>query len=197
MSTTYNNTINNNQGVKTKGLRFSRRHTQEGVSPFEMFGYEERSSAVYNGNGEVSAIGSVEVPQGWSQVSTDKLVKNYFLQAGVPSAGVSVKEAAHHMASAWRSWGERCGYFASEADGQVFYDELAYSILSGSCVPNASHWLRTCIQAGGGESRQVEQQAEVKVEGGAVGRQCKQPHSCFLLGLMNKVMEYGDGSKQQ
>ena len=31
------------------------------------------------------------------------------------------------MANCWRVWGERYGYFASEKDAQVFYEELVYS----------------------------------------------------------------------
>lgn len=177
----------------TKGLQFSRRYTKEGVSPFEMFEYATRCSSVHQSNGEVYQAAAIEVPAQWNQVATDKLVKNYFMQAHAAAAGpegmeaTSVKEAAHQMAHSWREWGERNGYFATERDGQVFYDELAYSILSQNYVPNGSHWLNTCIRKQEGMDQKTGAE---NVEKG--NHRCKQPHACFLLGVMNKVMEFGN-----
>ena len=77
-------------------------------------------------------MNNVEVPKQWSQIATDILAQKYFRKAGVPqpdgSLGreTSVKQVAHRMAHCWRVWGERYGYFASEKDAQIFYDELVY-----------------------------------------------------------------------
>lgn len=116
-----------------KGLQFSRRFTNDGVSPYDMFEYDYRDSVIKNPNGEkVFEMNNVEVPKQWSQIATDILAQKYFRKAGVPqpdgSLGreTSVKQVAHRMAHCWRVWGERYGYFASEKDAQVFYDELAY-----------------------------------------------------------------------
>src|SRR5947199_3349804 len=118
-----------------KGLRFERRFTKEGVSPFDLFEYDFRTSIIRNPNGEVVfEMNNVEVPKQWSQIATDILAQKYFRKAGVPqpdgSLGreTSVKQVAHRMANCWKAWGERYGYFASTQDAQVFYDELAYSI---------------------------------------------------------------------
>ena len=46
-----------------KGLQFARRFTKEGVSPFDMFQYDYRTSIIRNPNGEVVfEMNNVEVP---------------------------------------------------------------------------------------------------------------------------------------
>jgi ribonucleoside-diphosphate reductase alpha chain len=40
-------------------------------------------------------------------------------------------------------WGERYGYFETKKDAQIFYEELVYSILNQSCVPNSPQWFNT------------------------------------------------------
>ena len=50
---------------------------------------------------------------------------------------------SHRLADCWRTWGERHNYFASEADAQVFYDELVYSITAQHAAPNSPQWFNT------------------------------------------------------
>src|SRR6202789_3038218 len=114
-----------------KGLQFIRRFTNEDTTVFDQFAYDYRTSVIRNPSGEVVfEMTNVEVPTGWSQIATDILAQKYFRKAGVPqpdgSLGreASVKQVAHRMANCWRVWGERYGYFASEKDAQVFYEEL-------------------------------------------------------------------------
>jgi Class II vitamin B12-dependent ribonucleotide reductase/LAGLIDADG-like domain len=133
-----------------KGLQFPRRFTKENTSVFDLFAYEFRSSVIRNPSGEiVFEMNNVEVPSTWSQIATDILAQKYFRKAGVPQPDgtpgreTSVKQVAHRMANCWRVWGDRYGYFASENDGQIFYDELVYSILSQACVPNSPQWFNT------------------------------------------------------
>ena len=137
-------------GNSKKGLDFSRHYTQEGVSPYDMFQYEMRTSVIRNPNGEkVFEMNNVEVPEHWSQIATDILAQKYFRKAGVPQPNggtgreTSVKQVAHRLADCWRSWGYKYGYVASEHDAQVFYDELVYSILIQSCAPNSPQWFNT------------------------------------------------------
>lgn len=108
------------------GLRFDRQFTKEGISPFEMFEYDYRTSVIKNTTGEiVFQMDNVEVPKQWSQIATDILAQKYFRKAGVPKPDgttgreTSVKQVAHRMAHCWRVWGERNDYFASKEDAQV------------------------------------------------------------------------------
>src|SRR5690606_8235235 len=137
-----------------QALQFSRRFTKEGVSPFDMFEYDYRTSVIKNPSGEVVFLmENVEVPKQWSQIATDILAQKYFRKAGVPqpdgslSREKSSKEVAHRMTYCWKVWGERYHYFASKKDADIFYDELVYSILNQACVPNSPQWFNTGLRS--------------------------------------------------
>src|SRR6478735_1371881 len=97
-----------------KGLSFQRQYTRDGVSPFDLFQYDYRTSVIKNPSGEkVFEMKDVEIPQHWSQIATDILAQKYFRKAGVPQADgtsgreTTIKQVAHRMAQCWRVWGER------------------------------------------------------------------------------------------
>ncbi len=186
-----------------KGLAFQRQYTRDGVSPFDMFEYDYRTSVIRNPNGEkVFEMTNVEVPQHWSQIATDILAQKYFRKAGVPqpdgSLGreTSIKQVAHRLADCWRSWGERYGYFASAEDAQVFYDELAYSILHQSCAPNSPQWFNTGLFNSYGIDGNAQGHYYVDPITGTLERsknayERPQPHACFILSVDDDLVNDG------
>jgi ribonucleoside-diphosphate reductase alpha chain len=186
-----------------KGLQFSRRFTNDGVSPYDMFEYDYRDSVIKNPNGEkVFEMNNVEVPKQWSQIATDILAQKYFRKAGVPqpdgSLGreTSVKQVAHRMAHCWRVWGERYGYFASEKDAQVFYDELAYSILNQACVPNSPQWFNTGLHevygiTGKPQGHYFVDPKDSKLKKSTNAYERPQPHACFILSVSDDLVNEG------
>lgn len=188
---------------KAKGLQFTRRFTKDGVTPYDMFEYDYRDSVIKNPNGEkVFEMNNVEVPKQWSQIATDILAQKYFRKAGVPQADgslgreTSVKQVAHRMANCWRVWGERYGYFASEQDAQVFYDELAYSILNQACVPNSPQWFNTGLHESYGITGKPQghyyvdaKDSKLKKSSNAYER--PQPHACFILSVSDDLVNDG------
>src|SRR6201988_1258863 len=186
-----------------KGLQFSRQFTRDDVSPFEMFEYDYRSSIIKNPTGEVVfQMDNVEVPKQWSQIATDILAQKYFRKAGVPqpdgSLGreTSVKQVAHRMANCWRVWGERYGYFASEKDAQVFYEELVYSILNQMCVPNSPQWFNTGLYESYGIKGKPQGHYYVDAADGQLKKSTSayerpQPHACFILSVNDDLVNEG------
>jgi len=186
-----------------KGLRFERRFTKEGVSPFDLFEYDYRTSIIRNPNGEVVfEMNNVEVPKQWSQIATDILAQKYFRKAGVPqpdgSLGreTSVKQVAHRMANCWRVWGERYGYFASTQDAQVFYDELVYSIINQACVPNSPQWFNTGLHESYGITGKPQGHYFVDAKDGQLKKSSSayerpQPHACFILSVSDDLVNDG------
>jgi ribonucleoside-diphosphate reductase alpha chain len=186
-----------------KGLQFSRRFTQEGVSPFDMFEYDYRNSVIKNPNGEkVFEMNNVEVPKQWSQIATDILAQKYFRKAGVPQSDgslgreTSVKQVAHRMANCWRVWGERYHYFASEKDATIFYDELVYSIINQACVPNSPQWFNTGLHESYGITGKPQghyfvdpKDSQLKKSTNAYER--PQPHACFILSVSDDLVNEG------
>ncbi|MBC6493193.1 vitamin B12-dependent ribonucleotide reductase [Flavihumibacter stibioxidans] len=192
-----------NKKTATKGLQFPRRFTKEGVPVFDLFDYDYRTSVIRNPSGEVVfEMNNVEVPKGWSQIATDILAQKYFRKAGVPQADGSLgretssKQVAHRMAHCWRVWGERYGYFASEQDAQVFYEELVYSILDQACVPNSPQWFNTGLYEvygikGKPQGHYYVDQIDGQLKKSTSAYERPQPHACFILSVEDDLVNEG------
>jgi ribonucleoside-diphosphate reductase alpha chain len=186
-----------------KGLQFSRRFTKEGVSTFDLFEYDYRTSVIKNPTGEtVFEMNNVEVPKQWSQIATDILAQKYFRKAGVPqkdgSMGreTSAKEVAHRMANCWKVWGERYNYFSSAKDAEIFYDELVYSILNQSCVPNSPQWFNTGLHESYGitgkpQGHYYVDPADALLKKSQNAYERPQPHACFILSVNDDLVNDG------
>src|ERR687893_689210 len=187
----------------SQGLKFPRKYTREDVSVFDQFQYDYRSSVIRNPSGEVVfEMNNVEVPKQWSQIATDILAQKYFRKAGVPqpdgSTGreTSVKQVAHRLANCWRVWGERYGYFASEKDAQVFYEELVYCILNQACVPNSPQWFNTGLYESYGikgkpQGHYYVDQTDGQLKKSTSAYERPQPHACFILSVDDDLVNDG------
>src|ERR1700712_3421047 len=185
------------------GLQFSRRYTRDDINVFDQFEYDYRSSVIRNPSGEiVFEMTNCEVPKGWSQIATDILAQKYFRKAGVPQLNgslgreTSAKQVAHRMANCWRVWGERYGYFASEKDAQVFYEELVYSILNQMCVPNSPQWFNTGLHESYGitgkpQGHYFVDHADGQLKKSTSAYERPQPHACFILSVDDDLVNDG------
>jgi len=192
-----------NKKQSAKGLRFSRHFTKEGITPFEMFEYDYRTSVIKNTSGEiVFQMDNVEVPKQWSQIATDILAQKYFRKAGVPqpdgSTGreTTVKQVAHRLAHCWRVWGERYNYFASAEDAQIFYEELVYGILNQACVPNSPQWFNTGLHEvygikGKPQGHYFVDQNDGELKKSTSAYERPQPHACFILSVNDDLVNEG------
>lgn len=186
-----------------KGLSFQRHYTSDGISPYDMFTYDYRTSVIRNPNGEkVFEMTDVEVPSHWSQIATDILAQKYFRKASVPQPDgtlgreTSIKQVAHRLADCWKSWGSRYGYFATEQDAVIFYDELVYSILHQSCAPNSPQWFNTGLFNSYGIDGKAQGHYYVDPVSGKLERsqnayERPQPHACFILSVEDDLVNDG------
>jgi ribonucleoside-diphosphate reductase alpha chain len=193
----------NTKKTEQKGLRFERFFTKEGVSPFDLYEYDFRTSVIKNPNGEkVFELNNVEVPKFWSQVATDVLAQKYFRKAGVPQAdGLlgsenSIKQVAHRMAHCWRSWGEKYSYFDSAKDAEVFYDEMVYMIIGQHAAPNSPQWFNTGLHSSYGITGKPQGHYFVNPTSGKLERSTSayerpQPHACFILSVDDDLVNDG------
>jgi ribonucleoside-diphosphate reductase alpha chain len=191
------------QTQSATGLQFSRRYTRDDMHVFDQFEYDYRSSVIRNPSGEiVFEMTNVEVPRGWSQIATDILAQKYFRKAGVPQADgslgreTSVKQVAHRMANCWKVWGVRYGYFATERDATVFYEELVYSILNQACVPNSPQWFNTGLYESYGitgkpQGHYYVDQADGLLKKSTSAYERPQPHACFILSVEDDLVNDG------
>lgn len=189
--------------TKHKGLEINRHFTREGISPFDMYEYEMRSSVIRNTTGDiVFEMNNVEVPKSWSQVATDILAQKYFRKAGVPkedgSTGSesSIKQVAHRMANCWKQWGEDNGYFASATDAQIFYEEMAFMIVGQYAAPNSPQWFNTGLYSSYGIKGKPQGHYYVDQNTGEVKKSTSayerpQPHACFILSVDDDLVNPG------
>ena len=163
-----------------------------------------RTSVIRNPTGEiVFEMNNVEVPKQWSQIATDILAQKYFRKAGVPQPDgtlgreTSIKQVAHRMADCWRSGVRSYGYFATEKDAQVFYDELVYCIMNArlraQLVRNGS--IPACTKAmalhGKPQGHYYVDPETGKLKKSTSAYERPQPHACFILSVMIDLVNDG------
>ncbi len=187
----------------TKGLKFKRHFTKDGIRPEDMFTYDLRSSVIKNPDGGiVFKMEAVEVPTFWSQVATDILAQKYCRKAGVPmpdgstGAETSIKQVAHRMAHCWRSWGEEYNYFATKKDADVFYEELVYSIIAQQAAPNSPQWFNTGLFssygiAGTPQGHYYVDDRTQELTRSTSAYERPQPHACFILSVDDDLVNDG------
>jgi ribonucleoside-diphosphate reductase alpha chain len=129
--------------TSTSGLHFARRFTREGVHPYDEVTWERRTAAIANEKGEtVFEQQDCEVPAFWSQMATNVVVSKYFRgRLGTPGRETSVKQMISRVVDTIAAWGREGRYFASEADAQVFQDELCHLILHQKMAFNSPVWF--------------------------------------------------------
>ena len=194
---------NNTKTYHPQGLKFKRHFTSARKSVYDLFEYDLRTSVIKNPNGDaVFEMNNVEVPKGWSQVATDVLAQKYFRKAGVPqedgSTGSenSIKQVAHRLADCWKMWGERYGYFQSEKDATVFYDELVYTIMAQMAAPNSPQWFNTGLHnsygiTGKPQGHYYVDQKDGKLKKSTSAYERPQPHACFILSVDDDLVNEG------
>ncbi|MCB0737633.1 MAG: vitamin B12-dependent ribonucleotide reductase [Bacteroidetes bacterium] len=188
---------------KQGGMKFSRFFTEEGKSPFDLYEYEIRSSVIRNPSGDVVfEMNDVEVPKSWSQVATDILAQKYFRKTGVPQPDGSlgrensIKQTAHRLADCWMQWGQQYGYFASDKDAKVFYDELAYMVTGQYAAPNSPQWFNTGLFSSYGIKGKPQGHYYVdpetdKLKKSTSAYERPQPHACFILSVEDDLVNDG------
>ncbi|HWZ03587.1 MAG TPA: hypothetical protein VNX40_08220, partial [Mucilaginibacter sp.] len=193
----------NTHAESTGGLKVNRHFTRDSINVFDQFKYEMRSSVIRNPSGDaVFEMNDVEVPASWSQVATDILAQKYFRKAGVPLADgstgseKSIKQVAHRMAHCWKDWGMRYGYFASEKDADIFYDEIVYTITEQLAAPNSPQWFNTGLYSsynitGKPQGHYFVDPKTQKLSKSTSAYERPQPHACFILSVEDDLVNEG------
>ncbi|MDQ1265793.1 MAG: ribonucleoside-diphosphate reductase alpha chain, partial [Bacteroidota bacterium] len=196
-------------------MKFLRQYTKPGASPYDMFTYKRCGSLLRNTDGSVVfSMEDIEAPTHWSQMAIDILAQKYFRKTGVPQldeygkqivdengdpklgAERSIKQVVHRLAGCWRDWGERCGYFDTPNDAQVFYDEIAYMLLRQIAAPNSPQWFNTGLSYAYGISGRKQGHYYIdpetnKLEQSDDAYTRPQPHACFIQSLRDDLVSEG------
>jgi ribonucleoside-diphosphate reductase alpha chain len=126
-----------------KGIEFPRFFTLPGVDPFDEVAWEQRAAVIGNERGEVVfEQRDVEIPAFWSQQATNIVVSKYFRgQIGTPERERSVRQLIGRVVDTITGWGQKDGYFATEADLRAFSDELKHILVYQKAAFNSPVWF--------------------------------------------------------
>ena len=104
--------------VIREGLTFSRYFTTEGTHPFDDVEWEIRDAVIpnYKEGGNAFEQRDVEFPVTWSQNATNIVAQKYFRGTlGTPQRESSVRQLAGRVVDTITGWGQKNGYFATDA----------------------------------------------------------------------------------
>ncbi|MFZ4506867.1 MAG: vitamin B12-dependent ribonucleotide reductase [Fimbriimonas sp.] len=195
-------------------MKVNRYFTKAGQGPYATIPFEPRTSEIRNPDGSsVFRMEAVMVPAQWSQVATDILAQKYFRKAGLQDASNGEKHLSdfgdasadcetdsrqvfHRLAGCWRHWGQKFNYFASEEDGQAFYDELSYMLASQIAAPNSPQWFNTGLHFAYGITGTAQGHTYIDPTTGELTHSTNayerpQPHACFILSVKDDLVNEG------
>ncbi len=193
-------------------MKFTRRFTTAGQDPYDGIEWDVRTSEIRNPDGTVVFhLDGVRVPSTWSSVATDVIAQKYFRRAGVPQfdadgnpklddegnpvlgGETDARQVFHRLAGCWTHWGEKHGYFDTDADAEAFYDEMCRMLADQRCAPNSPQWFNTGLHFAYGIDGPPQGHSYVdpgtnrlRVSKSAYER--PQPHACFIQSVEDDLV---------
>ncbi len=109
---------------------------------------------------------------------------------------VDSRQVFHRLAGCWTYWGWKHGYFDSEADAKVFYDEIAYMLATQMAAPNSPQWFNTGLHWAYGINGPAQGHYYVDAKTGKLTRSKDsythpQPHACFIQSVDDDLVNEG------
>src|SRR5947208_6785286 len=202
----------------------TRRYTTEGQDPFAAIPFAARTSRIINPDGSVVfEMKELQAPESWSQVAVDILAQKYFRRAGVPAQTERVGEAGvpewlqrsrpargdtaagqetdarqvfRRLAGCWTYWGWKGGYFSSENDARVFFDETCYMLAAQMAAPNSPQWFNTGLHwaygiEGPPQGHYYVDPATNEVVRSTSAYERPAPHACFIQSIKDDLVNDG------
>ncbi len=144
MTETVNGTTASKGRSTRKGLRVNRINTTKGVHPYDQVTWERRDVVMTNWrDGTVNfEQRGVEFPEFWSVNAANIVTTKYFRGAvGTPQREWSLKQLVDRVVGVYVAAGREHGYFATEADAEVFDHELKYALVHQIFSFNSPVWF--------------------------------------------------------
>ena len=127
-----------------KGMKIRRIHTTPGVHPYDQVAWERRDVVMTNWrDGSINfEQRGVEFPDFWSVNAGNIVTTKYFRGAvGTPQREWSLKQLVDRVVDVYTSTGREHGYFASDADAEIFDHELKYALVHQIFSFNSPVWF--------------------------------------------------------
>jgi ribonucleoside-diphosphate reductase alpha chain len=127
-----------------RGLTIRRINTREGVHPYDAVTWERRDVVMTNWrDGSVNfEQKGVEFPDFWSVNAANIVTTKYFRGAvGTPQREWSLKQLVDRVVGTYTAAGREHGYFATEADAEIFSQELTHALIHQIFSFNSPVWF--------------------------------------------------------
>jgi ribonucleoside-diphosphate reductase alpha chain len=128
---------------ESKGLKMEHYFATPGVHPFEQLDWETRSAKISGDNGQtIFEQNNIEVPASWSQLSAKVVASKYFygdIESGQREN--SVKQLIHRVCKTIADRGRKDGYFATDEEAEIFYNELTWLCVNQFGSFNSPVWF--------------------------------------------------------
>lgn len=144
MTETVNSGSAKAQGGKGKGLKIERVFSTEGVHPYDEITWERRDVVQTNWKTGESVFEQrgVEYPDFWSVNASTIVTTKYFRGAvGTDAREWSLKQLIDRVVNTYTDAGQEHGYFASEADAELFEHELTWLLVHQYFSFNSPVWF--------------------------------------------------------
>jgi ribonucleoside-diphosphate reductase alpha chain len=102
----------------------------------------------------------------------------------------------NRLAGCWTYWGYKHGYFASEEDARVYYNEMVVMLASQMGAPNSPQWFNTGLNWAYGIEGPAQGHYFVDPTSGQMLRSVNayehpQPHACFIQSVTDDLVNEG------
>jgi ribonucleoside-diphosphate reductase alpha chain len=125
-------------------MRLERVFTTPGVHPYDEVSWQRRDVVMTNWrDGTVNfEQRGVEFPESWSVNATNIVTSKYFRGAvGTPARESSLRQIIDRVVNTYTAAGVQHGYFATDADEEVFAHELTWMLLHQVFAFNSPVWF--------------------------------------------------------
>jgi ribonucleoside-diphosphate reductase alpha chain len=178
----------------SKGLKFERVFSKEDVSPFDQIEWDRRTAKITDDGGKVIFEQTdVEVPKTWSELATKIAVSKYFygdIHNGTDpwknGRESSIRQLVNRVTRTIADWGQADGYFATEQDAAVFYEDLTwlcvnqYGAFNSPVWFNVGLWHQYGIGKNAGAGNYFYNRETGKAERAPTQYQYPQGSACFI-----------------
>ena len=131
------------RATSASGLKFARKFSKPGVSPYDEVQWERRTAAINDMSGKIIfEQKDVEVPVDWSMTATNIVASKYLHGLmDTPERESGVRALVGRVADTIVEWGKKGGYFASDEDASAFHDDLTHLLVQQKVAFNSPVWF--------------------------------------------------------
>ncbi|HQS83736.1 MAG: ribonucleoside-diphosphate reductase, adenosylcobalamin-dependent [Alphaproteobacteria bacterium 16-39-46] len=109
---------------------------------------------------------------------------------------IKATQVFDRLAGTWTYWGWKEGYFNSEEDALIFYDEIRYMLCHQMAAPNSPQWFNTGLYWAYGINGESQGHYYVdpktkEVLSSTSSYERPQPHACFIQSIKDDLVNEG------